>query len=123
LFDENTIRKFESFPRLSKNLTESAYFCRGFFLKRQKDKCTCRVYKQKSIIYILMKFNLSKVKFSRKDISNKIKIPDKLTNELAYLIGFHLGDGTLPYSKKKDYYVAYTGHIIDDLEWYKSFLI
>ena len=41
-----------------------------------------------------MKFDLSKVEFSRNDLRLEIKVPKKLTKELAYYIGIHVGDGT-----------------------------
>ena len=71
-----------------------------------------------------MKFNLSKVEFSNKDIKNKITIPKKLTPELAYFIGIHLGDGCLSFKKKKyDKELSYSGHIIDEYTWYVQDII
>src|SRR3989344_3994087 len=41
----------------------------------------------------MMKFDLTKVEYSRNDIRHGIKIPEYLTPELAYFLGFHVGDG------------------------------
>lgn len=66
-----------------------------------------------------MKFNLSKVEFSNKDIKNRIIIPTKLTQELAYFIGIHFGDGSMTFNKtKKNYNINYSGHIIDEYDFY-----
>ncbi len=66
-----------------------------------------------------MNFDLSQVEFSKKDIKNNIKIPKKLTPELAYFIGIHLGDGCLSFKKEKyDRTMNYTGHFIDEYDWY-----
>jgi len=66
-----------------------------------------------------MRLDTSKVEFSIKDIKNKIKIPKSMTKELAYLIGVHIGDGTMGlYKNKKDYQISYTGHLLDEKEFH-----
>ena len=42
-----------------------------------------------------MKFNLSNIRFSKRDKEKQIKIPNQLTPELAEDIGIHIGDGSL----------------------------
>ena len=68
-----------------------------------------------------MKFDLSKVEFSKKDINKNLKIPLTLTPELSYLIGIHIGDGTMNIYKRDDgfngYPIGYSGHLIDEKEF------
>tara|TARA_Y100000034_G_C6883627_1_gene405367 strand:+ start:1134 stop:1955 length:822 start_codon:yes stop_codon:yes gene_type:complete len=76
-----------------------------------------------------MKLNSSKIEFSRNDIKREIKIPSNLTKNLAYFIGFHVGDGCLQNSYRKkdckttDYNASYSGHETDELELHKKVLI
>lgn len=42
-----------------------------------------------------MEFNLSDVRFSKRDKEKQIKIPSQLTPELAEDLGIHIGDGSL----------------------------
>jgi len=61
-----------------------------------------------------MEFDLSRVKFSRKDLIKGIKIPTELTEELAEDIGLHTGDGTLYYHKDtKVYEFSHSGNIAE----------
>ena len=69
-----------------------------------------------------MNLDISKVKFSKRDIKNKIKIPKKLNKSLAYLIGIHLGDGTMNLYRKYDYYISYSGHLKDEYVFYTKHL-
>tara|TARA_Y100000310_G_scaffold231700_1_gene234351 strand:- start:44061 stop:44879 length:819 start_codon:yes stop_codon:yes gene_type:complete len=71
-----------------------------------------------------MKLDLSKVEFSPKDIRNEIKLPTKLTSDLAYLMGLHLGDGSMNMYKRKtiDYLISYTGHLIDEEEFHMKII-
>ena len=41
----------------------------------------------------MKKFDLSKVEHSKNDIKLSIEIPKYLTEDLAYFLGFHVGDG------------------------------
>ena len=52
-----------------------------------------------------MNFDLSQIEFSKRDLEKSIKIPKKLTPELAEIIGLHIGDGHLGYNKNKYSYV------------------
>lgn len=71
-----------------------------------------------------MRLNLSNVQFSKKDIRLDIKLPKYLTAELAYLIGVHIGDGTLVSKPNECHYViGYTGHLIDEYYYHKNVLI
>lgn len=64
-----------------------------------------------------MKFDLSKIEFSRKDKQNNIKLPTKPTPELAEFIGIVLGDGYL-YNGRTKYIIGIVGHPITDKEYY-----
>lgn len=73
-----------------------------------------------------MDLDISQIEFSRNDLKQKIKLPKKLCPHLAYLLGFHMGDGTMNIYKtanKTEYRVAYDGHYIEEFEWYKQHLI
>ena len=62
-----------------------------------------------------MQLDASKIKFSNKDLRLKIILPKFLSPELAYFIGVHVGDGTIPlYKKQPQHYMGYTGHLIDE---------
>jgi hypothetical protein len=52
-----------------------------------------------------MTFDLSQVEYSRRDLEKPLKIPSKLTPDLAEIIGLHIGDGHLGYRKNKYSYV------------------
>jgi len=52
-----------------------------------------------------LNFDLSQIKFSKKDIVKGIKLPNKLTPELAEIIGLHIGDGHLGYRANKKQFV------------------
>ena len=67
-----------------------------------------------------MKLDISKVEFSKKDIKNNITIPHYLTSEIAYLIGIHIGDGSMNIYKNVDYLITYTGHLIDEKEFHEN---
>ncbi len=58
------------------------------------------------------------------DKNNKIRLPVNLTADLAYLIGVHIGDGSMNYYRyKNDYRISYTGHLIDEYDWYINLLV
>ena len=69
-----------------------------------------------------MKLNISKVEFSKTDIKNNLKIPSTLTSELSYLIGIHVGDGTMNIYRRKDGFnshpISYSGHLIDEKDFH-----
>jgi len=61
-----------------------------------------------------MKFDLSKIEFSKRDISRNIKLPIKLTENLAEFMGIIMGDGHLSHYRgyfKGRKYVQYEIHI------------
>lgn len=67
-----------------------------------------------------MKFDLSKIKFSNWDKHFKIKIPKKMSLDLAELIGVMVGDGHVgiyssPDGPWKQYQMEITGNIIDEV--------
>ena len=66
-----------------------------------------------------MKFDLTKVEFSKYDKKRGIKIPEKPTVDLAYLIGIHIGDGSINFYKNRWVY-SVRGHKIDDRKHYKE---
>lgn len=69
-----------------------------------------------------MKLDISKVEFSKKDIKDNLKIPSILTPELSYLIGIHIGDGTMNIYRRNDGFnghpIGYYGHLIDEREFH-----
>jgi intein/homing endonuclease len=69
------------------------------------------------------KIDLSKVEFSRNDLKLGIKVPEYLTEDLAYFLGFHVGDGCMLIQKrpgKVDYRLQYDGHKINKHLFYKN---
>lgn len=64
-----------------------------------------------------MGFDLSRVEFSAYDLKNNVQIPREPSEELAYLIGIHLGDGSMNVYKNRHLY-SVRGHKIDDKEHY-----
>lgn len=71
------------------------------------------------------RLNLTKVTFSKNDIRLGIKVPKYLTKELAYFLGFHVGDGYMKVKKrvhKVDYHLYYGGHQVNENRWYNEFI-
>lgn len=67
--------------------------------------------------------DLSKVEFSKRDKFFKIKIPKKLSVELAYEIGFHIGDGHLTMIKRDDngsnlFHIVFSGNWKEEKDFY-----
>jgi len=70
-----------------------------------------------------MKLNFSKIERSNRDLSRKIRVPKKLTLELAHLMGIQLGDGSMVFNEKNyDYWVGYSGHLTEEFGWYMDYL-
>lgn len=69
-----------------------------------------------------MKLDISKMEFSKTDMKNNLKIPSRLTPELGYLVGIHIGDGSMNIYRRKDGYnshlIGYSGHLIDEEEFH-----
>jgi|SRR3989344_1575204 len=60
-----------------------------------------------------------KIKLSQKDITNGLKLPNKLSLGLAYLCGILVGDGSIYQRKKKhDYVIKCVGNPRDEKELY-----
>ena len=73
----------------------------------------------------MIKFDLSMVEFSKNDLRLGIKIPDHLTEELAYFLGFHVGDGHMSVQRRKnkiDYRLAYDDHHENGFLWYIEYI-
>ena len=66
-----------------------------------------------------MKFNLSKIKFSKSDLNKNITLPKRITADLAEEIGLHIGDGSMNIYKKKGLFQL-RGHIRDDKKHYQT---
>jgi len=63
--------------------------------------------------------NISDIRFSHTDIKRGLKLPVKLTEDLAEDIGIMVGDGYVYYgkrasNKKTDYTIGIAGHLITD---------
>ena len=70
-------------------------------------------------------FPLNKVKFSRNDIKLGINIPEKVTEDLAYEIGVHIGDGHLTISKRSDgwcYLNIFSGDYREEMDFYQEII-
>jgi len=65
-----------------------------------------------------MKLDLSKVEFSNYDLRTGVKVPTKLDSDLAYFLGIHLGDGNMENCRKYYYSLEYSGHLIDEYDFY-----
>lgn len=73
----------------------------------------------------MKRLDLSKVQFSRNDIKWGIKVPEFLTEELAYFLGFHVGDGCMLIQKRPhaiEYRLEYNGHQINEWAFYENVL-
>lgn len=68
----------------------------------------------------MIKLDLSKVKFSRRDKEKGIKIPNYLTPELAEDIGMHIGDGAIHFRKNRPSSTAIShSSNVDELDYLK----
>jgi len=68
----------------------------------------------------------SKILFSWKDKVKGIVLPKELSIDLCYVIGAHLGDGSMNIYRRKgqvDYLCSCNGHQINDKYWYDNILV
>ncbi|HIH42499.1 TPA: hypothetical protein HA246_02535 [Candidatus Woesearchaeota archaeon] len=66
-----------------------------------------------------MEFDLTDIKFSRYDLKKGLKLPNKLSQELAYLCGIIVGDGSIYQRQdKKDCVLKIVGNPKDEQELY-----
>jgi hypothetical protein len=73
---------------------------------------------------IMIKLDLSKVEFSKRDKWLNVKVPGILTSKLAYETGIHIGDGSLPHFKSwpNIYRIYYSGNSVNDLSFFENVL-
>jgi hypothetical protein len=74
------------------------------------------------------KINLypEKIEYSWKDKKKEIILPKYLSEDLAYLIGVHIGDGTMNIYRRKnqvDYFYELCGHEINDKLFYEYVML
>ena len=67
----------------------------------------------------ILDFDTSKVNFSKYDLERGIKLPQKLTPELAEEIGMHFGDGFL---SEKKYEYRLKGNPKDEKKYYQNYV-
>jgi len=72
----------------------------------------------------MIKLDLAKVEFSKKDKWFNIKLPTLLTLKLAYETGVHIGDGSLPLFKSRPniYRIYYSGNSLNEMPFFRSVL-
>jgi hypothetical protein len=68
-----------------------------------------------------MKLELCRVQFSKKDIIKGVKIPDILNEDLAEILGYHVGDGHLRVVPP-EYKLTFSGNKIKDKYYYENYL-
>ena len=69
-----------------------------------------------------MEFENIDSKYSLRDVARNIKLPKKMTPELAEVLGIILGDGHLGYKKYKSSFtrnVSFHGSYLDDFDYYE----
>lgn len=69
------------------------------------------------------KSKLGRVEFSNNDIKLGIRVPNELTEELAYETGVHIGDGYLGIWKRKDgwaYLNTFSGDYNEEMDFYRD---
>ncbi len=84
-------------------------------------------FKSEKLDYV-MNVNFKEINYSKHDIKNKIKIPTKLTTQLAEDLGFHIGDGCMltfgyTYSKCIRYGFYYCGNSDKDRDYFQNGLL
>ncbi|MBW3001666.1 hypothetical protein KY338_00730 [Candidatus Woesearchaeota archaeon] len=58
-----------------------------------------------------MKFDLSQIHFSEKDLEKKLRLPKEPSLELAEIMGIHFGDGSMHKEYRYTYRLSYTSNI------------
>jgi intein/homing endonuclease len=80
-----------------------------------------------SNLVVPIQLDSTKITFSREDIRRGIRLPDKLTHELAEDIGIQIGDGSVLFYNYADgdieYRVECYGHITEDEKYLKEVVI
>ena len=73
-----------------------------------------------------MKFDNKRITFSKKDLYRRIALPKELNEDLAYLLGFHLGDGHMRQCRRRsgaiESAIFYDGHSINEYPHYREFI-
>ena len=64
-----------------------------------------------------MKFDVSKNKFSNLDLERGLRLPNLMSDNLAELIGIHLGDGSLYQDSNYNYNITYAGNLKKDKDY------
>ena len=70
-----------------------------------------------------MKFDISKIKFSKADLMKDLLIPEQISEELAEETGLHIGDGSMNFYRQKEKLkgiYSLRGHLIDDKKHYDT---
>ncbi len=63
------------------------------------------------------------IKFSKRDLEKGLKLPSKMTDDLAYLCGVFAGDGHISFDKKKyRYCIKCVGNPKDEKEFYHQII-
>src|SRR3989344_223348 len=71
-----------------------------------------------------MTFYKNKIEFSQYDKSRMVKIPNIITEDLAYLCGVLAGDGNINFNNNKgDYHVSCIGNPKDEKEYYNEIIV
>ncbi len=70
--------------------------------------------------------DISMVEFSKRDKFFGIKVPDRLTTDLAYETGFHIGDGHMNISVRPDgshlFWIIFSGNWREENVFYQNFI-
>lgn len=69
-----------------------------------------------------MRLDLSNIQFIKQDIKRDLKLPIKITTELAYFCGVLAGDGNINVRYNKDYAIKCVGNPKDEIEFYQEII-
>lgn len=71
-----------------------------------------------------MKFDLTKIKYSKNDLKRKLTLPSKMTSEFAEFIGILTGDGYINYyPNKESYVIEISGNKISDKMYLENYVL